>query len=199
MYEPKRFATIFMTLLACVCLALMVYYPGQGWMVFPGLLFMGSAVSAMFLSIEWMLLVIEHQHRERRYSDSITPTSVAADKVRFLSPEALAVIPKWEHSLRVGHVVTPAGREDVLITSEAVLPYGFIMEFLERSSYTRCEKIGNYSDTPGQRDFAQALTGELCRKGYAIPAHGNDPALWLTADSRSRFAREIGIELENGV
>lgn len=199
MFEPRRGWAIIFLLLACVCLALMIYFPGQGWIVFPGLLFMGSAVSAMFLWLEWLLIMIEHQHRERRYSDSITATSVAADKVRFLSPEALAVIPRWEHSLRVGHVVTPAGREDVLITSEAVLPYSFIMDFLERSSYTRCEKIGNYSDTPGQRDFAQALTAELCRKGYAIPAHGNDPALWLTAESRARFAREIGIELEGGV
>lgn len=197
--EPKRGWTITFLILAGLCLAAMIAWPQSPWMILPDIIAAVSAIAAFFLGVEWMLTLRENMHRKRREADAITPTYLAAQAVRFLSPEALAVIPKWEHTLSVGHIVTPAGREDVLITTEAVLPFSFVHDFLVRSSYTRLEKIGNYPGKTKEREFAQAMTAELCRKGYALPANGNEPALWLTAESRKRFADELGIELPEGI
>jgi hypothetical protein len=147
-------------------------------------------------SYEWTRITNEEAHREHRISDSITQASVMADKVRFLIPEALDKIPKWTHELKFGSVLSPAGRVDYLITIDAVIPYTFIQDFLARSSFTKLQKIGNYSDKTQGREWAQALTDELVRQGYALPANSNEPALWLSGDSRARFAQELGVELD---
>jgi len=198
MNEPKRCGTVFLLFIAAICAALIVYFPDKLWIVFPALIGLVSGVSAMFLWLEWLLVVIENQHRERRMSDAITPTSEAAKAVRWLTPEQVAAVPRWEHMLRVGHILEPAGASDFLITDDAVIPYSFICDFLERSSFTKLDKIGNYSDKTEGREYAQALTEELAKRGYALPAKGNEPALWVSADSRSRFAQEMGVELGEG-
>jgi hypothetical protein len=176
-----------------------IYFHGQTWLVFPALVGLASGVSAFFLGLEWLLIDLVETHRKHKEAEAITPTYMAAQAVRFLSAEALAVIPHWEHMLRVGHLMGPAGASDFLITDTAVIPYNFISDFLGRSSFTRLDKIGNYSDKTQGREYAQALTDELCKRGYALPANGREPALWLTGDSRARFAEEMGIELEKAI
>jgi hypothetical protein len=197
MWEPNRGGFIFSIFLTAIALGFVIILQDQDWVIVSGLIFIAAIISASFLGLEWLLMVIAWSHRERMDANAVTPFSKAAQLVRGLTPEQIAVLPSFEQMVRVGHVLTNAGVESFLITDRANIPYRFIIEYLQASSYTYLYPINRYSDKTPERLFAETFTAWCILRGFALPAVGPHSAQWVNGDSRASVAEMLGIELES--
>jgi hypothetical protein len=162
-----------------------------------GLAFVFS-VGAFFLGLAWILGVWVGFWREARFAQSTTPMLRILEAARGLTPEQAAVVPQLSFGAQVDIVVGDDGPRYHLWTPGGHVPWEFLEGFLRRCSMTYLEPINRYMDeTPG-RLYARLFTDWCVMKGFASPATGPHPAAWMDAQSRSKAAKLLGIDLGIG-
>lgn len=200
MFDPHRGLFVFCVLVTALALGILIVAKDQPAVIVVSALFiLGGGISAAALGVEWLVMVMAWSHREHADANAITPFSKAAALVQSLTAEQLSVLPQFEQMVRVGHTLTPTGVESFLITSQANVPYKFIIEFLQVSGYAFLQPINKYHDKTPDRLFAETFTAWLILRGFALPAIGPHSAQWVSGDSRAAVAEMLGIELEANV
>jgi hypothetical protein len=144
---------------------------------------------------EWDVQVIERKQE----AQAITPLSRASERIRQLTPEQIAVIPRFLPPDEGGivYAVQEGELSAFLWTDGGNVPWDFVETFLRQSSNMWLYAIGNTSDGTPERSQAQAFTNWLIQRGYAIPAVGPHPAGWKQG-GRERAADFLHIRLRIG-
>lgn len=168
-------------------------------------LFLSCLMAAMLLAclaqaLRWILHERERLYYQHQEAHAITPLLRAAQAVRQLTPEQVALVPRFmpddaqavyveEESELVAHFYTPEG----------LVPWDFIERFLVESNNVYLMKVNSTNDKTPERAYTQAMTNTCIRKGWATPAVGPHPAMWKDG-GREKAARYFHIKLRrNGI
>lgn len=114
-----------------------------------------------------------------------------AEQARYLNDNQLKFVYAAAH---IGVDLTLEG-ESYLRGTNA--PLYFVAEFLSKSFNRTTYPIRNYSEGTDERGWAQEVTRALIEAGYALPARGNEAALWADGISKEVIAKKLGLTLSN--
>lgn len=174
-------------------------FPGQDAALF----LLSGLLAVCFLvglanGVRWSLAEMEHLYYQHKETRSITPLLRAAQAVRQLTPEQVALIPRFlPDDAQVVYVDHGKELEAHFYTEEGLVPWDFIESFLLSSNNVYLMAVNTTNDKTPERVFCQAMTNVCVRKGWAVPATGPHPAMWKN-DGRSQASKFFHIELRNG-
>lgn len=167
-------------------MALFFWLYGPAWAAYLMLGIAGSMAFGWFLTlISWISVFLDERYQRRVYAHNLTPFAFAVQQVARLTPEQAKLIPALSYDLTVATTVSNDGQIGFsLLTPNGAVPYEWVAGFLQASGVTTLNPVRNYRDRSTELQFAVALTDWLVANRYAVPASGNQPAMWMSADSR---------------
>jgi hypothetical protein len=128
--------------------------------------------------------------QQRRIAESKDRLYQLAEQARYLNDNQLKFVYAAAH---IGVDLTLEG-ESYLRGTNA--PLWFVSEFLSKSFSRTTYPVRNYSEGTDERGWSQEITRALIEAGYALPAHGNEAALWSEGISKEIVAKKLGLTLK---
>lgn len=135
-------------------------------------------VTAMLYYSEWIIDRAVTQFHRLRDALAVTPQSELVDSLSRLDKDQI----DYGRTFSITYDLLPgnAGPLYFMTTSDGSdrIPKSFIIEFVDLSGTEYLYPIRNYGEGSEGRRLASLLTRELCLRGYATPAVGNQAAKW---------------------
>jgi hypothetical protein len=128
--------------------------------------------------------------QNRRIAESKDRIYQLAEQARFLSPEQIQFVQAAAH---IGIDYDLLG-EQFMRNTDA--PLWFVAELLSKSFNDRIYPIRSYSEGSDKSLWAQQITSELVKAGFATEHLGNHSALWVAGITPNIIAKKLHIELE---
>lgn len=188
MGKPTLRVIVAYGLLALICANGSPYLPAL-----PATIALGTAilfgVMCLFAAVDWWIYTANSErirvHSAMQHTESVRKLEL----LRELNREQLfALLHAYDTQAILGEVlpeVVPINGEDV--------EYLFAREFVEQAFWL--PEIRTWSDGSKRRRWAQAMTEDAIRHGYAIAGTGNKPAAWVSEAARLECAKKWGIEV----
>lgn len=144
--------------------------------------------------INWAVWSIGQRDEERKRMETITPRLMELQAAARLSPEQARLVPALAYR---GHVVATATTEGLSYSLECpggLVPYEWAVDFVKNCGQTDLQPVRNWSDGTHGRMYAQMVTEWCVYNQFALPAAGQNPARWLTEQSKLEALRLLGVE-----
>jgi hypothetical protein len=179
MFAPGLSKPLSLSLVVVILLAFVTQVdmaPITGWLL-SGITAV-CGVTAMLYIAEWILDRAVTQFQRVRDALAVTKQSELVDSLSRLNADQIS----YGRTFAITFDLLPgnAGPVYFMTTSDGSdrIPQSFIAEFVDLSGTEYLYPIRSYSEGSEGRRLASLLTRELCLRGYASPAVGNQPARW---------------------
>ncbi len=157
-----------------------------------GCLFLTCILAGVASLWNWYSVGEVERFERKQYARAHTPYSLAAELTHQLTPEQLAILPRYlAKEEGIGYADQDDDWVQYFVCEYGIIPWEFIHTFLEQSDPVSLMSINTTSDKTPEREFAKALTSYLVDKKFAVPHAGNQPAKWSTSTCYARVCAKF--------
>ena len=151
------------------------------------------AFAGVLSGVNWLTYNVTARAEEMQRARALTPEIQLADR-RLLLVEKIASMPADRIATLAAFAMPITefvggnlGPIPMMRVGEGNVPMYFIAKFWEMSTDTYLVPVRTFASETKERQWAEALTAYLCNFGLALPAAGNNPAKWTSAENAHRW------------
>jgi hypothetical protein len=192
---PKLFAPIVLFILVVVFL--LIAYHGEklpewlrAFFVFAGLI---CGVFGILSTANWLAYNVAERVGDYNRAHMLSPEVALADRrlqlverISNMPADRIATLAAFAMPITefIGGNLGPI---PALRVGEGNVPMFFVAKFWEMSTDEYLVPVRTFASETKERQWAEALTAYLCNFGLALPAAGNNPAKWTSAENAHRW------------
>ena len=151
------------------------------------------AFAGVLSGVNWLTYNVTARAEEMQRARALTPEIQLADR-RLLLVEKIASMPQDRIATLaafampiVEFVGGSIGPIPMMRVGEGSVPMWFVSKFWTMSTDEYLVPVRTWNSETKERQWAEALTNYLCNFGLALPAAGNNPAKWTSAENAHRW------------